>query len=714
MIVDKPAWVSHGGYGNPIFSVDVHPHGTRVATAGSDHKVKIWNMLPVTDVQQELNAAVPKLLATLADHYAPVNVARFSRSGKYLATGSDDKLVCIYELRAGAGARAFGSSDQPSVENWKLVNTLRGHLNNVLDVAWSHDDRWLASCSVDNQIIIWDGATGAKVKQLEGHSSYVKGVAWDPVGSYLASQGDDKTLVVWRTDDWSRVVTITEPFQRWVSLAFSLRLCWAPDGSAVVGVNSFQSPKHTAVMLHREHWGQPGKRVPDYLVGHKAAVLVASFSPRMYKFRGQLVTCLALGSQDKQLTVWLGQQRPVYIGCRFFKNGVVDLAWAPDGLTLLAASTDGSVATLQFTTSDLAPLASRKEVEAHMQRMYGDKRARTAIFAESADQLALEAAAAAEDAQATGVPLPNGAATAAALNARMGPGGQEATLGRPSAAVAQLAAVQQAPRRIAPQPAGTADGPASAAASHAAANGTGAAQKRSQAAAPNGQARPAKRVRPEPTGAAPAAAASSRPPLPPPARQQQQPQQQLALLAPGSRSPAPAATATAAARSQPAAALPQLPVPEPAAVLSVPLGTEPSIIAGGSAPRVLEVVNRAGPGGRPSALISCFIGSRRLWQDEAPCHVVAAAGSLRFAAVALQDGTLQMYTAGGRRLLPPVQLGGRPAFLAAGGPWRLLAVAAGGDLRVWDLAALRSEVQGSAAPLLALAPARGVCCGWEN
>lgn len=38
------------------------------------------------------------------------------------------------------------------------------------------------------QIVIWDGTTGAKVKQLEGHSSYVKGLAWDPVGTYLASQ----------------------------------------------------------------------------------------------------------------------------------------------------------------------------------------------------------------------------------------------------------------------------------------------------------------------------------------------------------------------------------------------------------------------------------------------------------------------------------------------------------------------------------------------
>lgn len=76
------------GEGSPIFSVDVHPAGTRLATAGKDLKVKIWNLLPVVDVQQELNPVVPKLLTTLADHYGDVNIARFSRDGKRLASGA--------------------------------------------------------------------------------------------------------------------------------------------------------------------------------------------------------------------------------------------------------------------------------------------------------------------------------------------------------------------------------------------------------------------------------------------------------------------------------------------------------------------------------------------------------------------------------------------------------------------------------------------------
>jgi hypothetical protein len=50
-------------------------------------QVKIWNLLPVVDVQQEVNPVTPKLLATLADHYSPVNIARFSRDGRRLASG---------------------------------------------------------------------------------------------------------------------------------------------------------------------------------------------------------------------------------------------------------------------------------------------------------------------------------------------------------------------------------------------------------------------------------------------------------------------------------------------------------------------------------------------------------------------------------------------------------------------------------------------------
>lgn len=42
------------------------------------------------------------------------------------------------------------------------------------------------------------------------------------------------------------------------------------------------------------------------------------------------------------LAVWAAAQAtPLMVGKRFFRSQVTDLAWTPDGYTLLAASSDG-------------------------------------------------------------------------------------------------------------------------------------------------------------------------------------------------------------------------------------------------------------------------------------------------------------------------------------------------------------------------------------
>lgn len=113
-----------------------------------------------------------------------------------------------------------------------------------MDVAWSPHDVWLASCSVDNTIVIWNArkfpgrglqnqnlvkidlekeAVSANshflsswgpemVACLRGHTGLVKGLTWDPVGKYIASQADDHSLKVWRTVDWQMEANITKPF----------------------------------------------------------------------------------------------------------------------------------------------------------------------------------------------------------------------------------------------------------------------------------------------------------------------------------------------------------------------------------------------------------------------------------------------------------------------------------------------------------------------
>ena len=81
-----------------IFSVHVHPDGSRVATGGLDAKVRIWSTKPILSHASELSGKPPKSLSTLTMHTGPVLVVRWAHSGRWLASGSDDSIVMIWDL----------------------------------------------------------------------------------------------------------------------------------------------------------------------------------------------------------------------------------------------------------------------------------------------------------------------------------------------------------------------------------------------------------------------------------------------------------------------------------------------------------------------------------------------------------------------------------------------------------------------------------------
>lgn len=209
--LSKPTWVGHDE--QPIFSVDVHPDGTRFATAGNDHRIKLWSLRPCIDEEAEHRESTPRLLATLSGHLGAVNCARWSPDGRLLASGSDDQIVMLWRLAAPGerlGAVPFGSGAPANIEKWRCVATLRGHTGDVVGVAWSPDSRHVASVSLDNSVRVWDTASTDPASQtlvavLQGHRGMAKGLAWDPIGRYIASQGDDRAVILWEARDWKEV-----------------------------------------------------------------------------------------------------------------------------------------------------------------------------------------------------------------------------------------------------------------------------------------------------------------------------------------------------------------------------------------------------------------------------------------------------------------------------------------------------------------------------
>ncbi|XP_051924864.1 protein HIRA [Hippocampus zosterae] len=376
----KPSWVSHNG--KPIFSVDIHPDGTKFATGGQGEdsgKVMIWNMAPVLREEDEKNENVPKMLCQMDNHLACVNCVRWSNNGLYLASGGDDKLVMVWKRAAFIGpSTVFGSSSKlANVEQWRCVTILRNHTGDVMDVAWSPHDVWLASCSVDNTIVIWNARKFPEmVTCLRGHTGLVKGLTWDPVGKYIASQADDHSLKVWRTLDWQMEANITKPFSECGGTTHVLRLSWSPDGQYLVSAHAMNNSGPTAQIVERDGW----KTNMDF-VGHRKAVTVVKFNPKIFKKKQKNGSsskpscpycCCAVGSKDRSLSVWLTSlKRPLVVIHDLFDKSIMDISWTLTGLGMLVCSMDGTVAYLDFSLDELGDPLSEEEKNTIHQNIYG-------------------------------------------------------------------------------------------------------------------------------------------------------------------------------------------------------------------------------------------------------------------------------------------------------------------------------------------------------
>ncbi|KAI9928736.1 hypothetical protein ASPWEDRAFT_36505 [Aspergillus wentii DTO 134E9] len=411
MHIIKPVWLTHGGERKDfeVYSCDVSPDGSRLVTAAGDGYVRIWSTEAIYNTGSAEYASKPKQLASMSNHSGTIHTVRFSPNGRYLASGADDKIVCIYMLDANPPSHAstFGTNEAPPVENWRTIRRLIGHDNDVQDLGWSYDSSILVSVGLDSKVVVWSGHTFEKLKTLSIHQSHVKGITFDPANKYFATASDDRTVRIFRFtspppnstahDQMNNFVleqTISAPFNNSPLTAYFRRCSWSPDGMHIAAANAVNGPVSSVAIINRGSWDGDIN-----LIGHEAPVEVCAFSPRLYgaqpvskqpiDSQGPLVTVIACAGGDKSLSIWItSNPRPIVVAQEMAAKSISDLAWSPDGKCLYATALDGTILAVRFEDGELGFAVAMEENEKSLTK-FGTNR-RGAGITETTDGLLLE------------------------------------------------------------------------------------------------------------------------------------------------------------------------------------------------------------------------------------------------------------------------------------------------------------------------------------
>ncbi|WOL15991.1 PH-interacting protein-like [Canna indica] len=124
-----------------------------------------------------------EIIKKLRGHQNAVYCATFDRLGRYVITGSDDRLVKIW-----------------SMETAFCLASCRGHEGDITDLAVSSNNALVASSANDFIIRVWRLPDGHPISVLKGHTGAVTAIAFSPRPSavyQLLSSSDDGTCRIW-------------------------------------------------------------------------------------------------------------------------------------------------------------------------------------------------------------------------------------------------------------------------------------------------------------------------------------------------------------------------------------------------------------------------------------------------------------------------------------------------------------------------------------
>jgi len=285
--------LSFEAHRKPTTAAAFSPDGRRIASAGRDSRLRVWD------------ARTGREVFAPGEHAAHVETVAFSRDGKWIVSGGDDRVLKVWDAATGTE---------------KL--TLRGHGDGIRSAAFDRSGRRIASGGLDGTVRIWDAATGQAQRSMTfpGSGAWVYSVAWSPDGQRVAAGGSGGLVCVWGQGD-KPVCTLRGHSGKTVrAIAFS------PDGGRLLSGGN----DHTVRI-----WDAATGAEAMTLRGHDGEVHGVAFSADGGR--------VASAGADRTLILWDATTGTEITALRGHCKTVHSVSFSRDGQRLVSTAEDRTV-----------------------------------------------------------------------------------------------------------------------------------------------------------------------------------------------------------------------------------------------------------------------------------------------------------------------------------------------------------------------------------
>jgi len=293
-----------------------------------------------------LREKLPKVTSHILEgHSDEVWNVSFSPDGKYLASGSKDSTTIIWDTTT-----------------FKIQHRLYGHTDAISNMYWSPDGTKLLTCSNDKTIKLWDIVKEKLVHTYEEHTEGVTSCAWLPCGTKFVSGSLDKCLYLWNIEGKilhqypsSRVtdVAISKDGTRLVTICYEkkIRIFNVETGDEISSIQ--ETDFITSLCLSNDsRYALLNLRAIQeiHLWDLEEQRIVQKYSGQKQGrfvirscFGGLNQTFIASGSEDFKVYIWNRKKGCLLSSLSGHTASVNSVAWHPTRNLLVSASDDNTI-----------------------------------------------------------------------------------------------------------------------------------------------------------------------------------------------------------------------------------------------------------------------------------------------------------------------------------------------------------------------------------